>query len=200
MTDTARFQTRPTPLPGVVELNRKPIRDHRGSFSRFYCQEEFAELGLPAPVQINHSASAHRGTIRGLHFQYAPSAETKIVTCMQGRIFDVALDLRAGSPTFLQWHGVTLSADEQNSLVVPPGVAHGFQTLTDDAHLLYLVSAMYSAGDEDGINPLDPAAAIAWPLPPGDMSPRDQQRAFLRPGQFPGLGPAGERNAGRRPS
>lgn len=194
MTDTRRFTTTPTPLSGVVHLDRKPIRDERGFFARFYCQDEFAELGLTQPPQqINHSLSTRRGTIRGLHFQYAPHAETKIVTCLQGAIFDVAVDLRAGSPTFLQWHGVTLSAERQNSLIIPPGFAHGFQTLSDQAQVLYLVTAAYSAEHEDGLNPLDPALGIAWPLPPSELSARDKNRPMLDPGRYAGLGPDGEK-------
>ncbi|MFT0849973.1 dTDP-4-dehydrorhamnose 3,5-epimerase [Achromobacter sp. F4_2707] len=193
MKTTDRFQIQETPLSGVVELQRKPIRDERGFFARFYCQEEFSALGLPAPVQINHSMSTQRGTIRGLHFQYAPCAETKIVTCLQGSIFDVAVDLRADSPTFLQWYGLILSAEQQNSLVVPPGFAHGFQTLEENSQILYLVSAPYSPADEDGLNPLDPTIKIDWPLPPTSISERDAQRAIIQPGTYPGQTVNGER-------
>src|SRR5690606_8404515 len=132
--------------------------------------------------------STRRGTIRGLHFQYAPHAETKIVSCLQGSIYDVAVDLRAGSQTFLQWYGLILSAERQNSLVIPPGFAHGFQTLEDNTQILYLVSAPYSAADEDGLNPLDPTIGIEWPLPPSEISPRDQQRSFLDKNHFRGSG------------
>lgn len=194
MNNTDRFELQTCPIPGLLHLKRKPIQDDRGFFSRFYCQEEFSALGLPPPVQINHSMSMQRGTIRGMHFQYAPHAETKIVSCLQGSIFDVAIDLRAGSPTYLQWHGLVLSAELQNSLVVPAGFAHGFQTLEDSTQILYLVSTAYSAADEDGVNPLDPAIAIDWPLPLGEISQRDQQRPFLDSMRFQGLGAAGERS------
>ncbi|UYO94998.1 dTDP-4-dehydrorhamnose 3,5-epimerase family protein [Pollutimonas sp. M17] len=194
MKNTNRFELQASPISGLLHLKRKPIQDDRGFFSRFYCQEEFSALGLPLPVQINHSMSKQRGTIRGMHFQYAPHAETKIVSCLQGSIFDVAIDLRAGSPTYLQWHGLMLSAELQNSLVVPPGVAHGFQTLEANAQILYLVSTAYSATDEDGVNPLDPAIAIDWPLPVGEISQRDQQRPFMDTSRFHGLGAIGERS------
>ena len=186
--ETPRFFFEETLLQGVWQVNRKPICDARGFFTRFFCQEEFSAIGLgDAPIQINYSRSDLRGTVRGLHFQYAPHAESKIVTCMSGSIFDVALDLRAASPTFLKWFGVTLSADSQNSLVIPPGVAHGFQTLTDLAEVLYLVTESYSAEHEDGINPFDLAANIVWPVPVSEVSARDQQRLFLEDRNFVGL-------------
>ena len=120
---TARFRFEPTPLAGVWLVQRQPIADARGFFARLYCAEEFAAIGLAEPpVQINHSYSRHAGTVRGLHFQHPPHPETKIVSCPAGRIFDVAVDLRRGSPTFLQWFGAELSAENQRSLVVPPGL------------------------------------------------------------------------------
>lgn len=193
MKNTERFEIQPSPIQGLIQLKRKPLEDNRGFFSRFYCEKEFVALGLPQPVQINHSMSTQRGTVRGMHFQYAPHAETKIVSCLHGSIYDVAIDLRADSPTFMQHYGLVLSAGLQNSLVVPPGFAHGFQTLEANAQILYLVSAPYNASDEDGVNPMDPAIAIDWPLPSSELSLRDQQRPFLNPKDFPGLGATGER-------
>jgi dTDP-4-dehydrorhamnose 3,5-epimerase len=178
--ETPRFSFRPTPLAGLWQVQRKPIRDARGFFARFYCAQEFAAVGLAQPLaQINHSFSHLPGTLRGLHFQHPPHAETKVVSCLGGRIWDVAVDVRAGSPTFLQSFGTELSAAGQNSLLIPPGFAHGFQTLEPDSEIVYLVSAPYSAEREDGLHPLDPALAIAWPLPVAEISARDAQRPLL---------------------
>jgi len=189
--DTPRFRFAPTPLAGVWQLGRKPLADTRGSFMRSYCAREFEAIGLTRPiVQINHSASARRGTVRGLHFQHPPHGETKIVDCVAGRIFDVALDLRAGSPTFLRWFGIELSAGNRQGLIIPPGVAHGYQTLEDDAEVMYLVDAPYRADREDGVNPFDPAIAIAWPLPASEVSARDAERAHLDVAAFTGIGEA----------
>jgi len=186
--DTPRFRFAPTPLAGVWQLARKPFVDARGSFMRSYCAHEFQAIGLTRPiVQINQSASARRGTVRGLHFQHPPHGETKIVTCVRGRILDVALDLRAGSRTFLRWFATELSAANQQGLIIPPGVAHGYQTLEDDAEVMYLVDAPYRPDCEDGVNPFDPAAAIAWPLPASEVSARDAQRAHLDVSTFAGL-------------
>ncbi len=171
----SRFTIAPTPLAGVVEIDRKIIGDHRGYFTRFFCAEELADAGFDSPVaQMNHSYSAKRGTVRGLHFQYPPHAEIKLVSCVRGRVFDVAVDLRAGSPTFLQWHAVELSAERHNSLLVPKGFAHGFQTLEDDRELLYLTSTPYAQAAEDGLNPNDGRLGIAWPLAMTECSDRDR--------------------------
>lgn len=186
--DTPRFTFHATPLAGLWWLERKPIRDNRGAFSRFYCADEFAAIGIDAPpVQMNHSTSRQAGTVRGLHFQHAPHAETKIVTCLAGRILDVAVDLRAGSPTFLQWYGAELSAENARSLVIPPGFAHGFQTLEDDSEVFYLVTASYSAAFEDGIGPFDPAVGVDWPLPATEVSARDAARPHIDRATFIGL-------------
>lgn len=185
---TPRFSFASTPLAGLWQVQRRPIRDARGFFARFYCAQEFATIGLAQPLaQINHSLSSLPGTLRGLHFQHPPHAETKVVSCVSGRIFDVAVDLRSDSPTFLQWFGVELSAQAQNSLVIPPGFAHGFQTLEADSEILYLVSVAYSAEYEDGLNPLDPALAIPWPLPVAEISARDAQRQMLDAAAYPGI-------------
>ena len=124
--------------------------------------------------QINHSFTRHKGTLRGLHFQHPPHAERKLVSCIQGEVFDVAVDLRADSPTFLQWHGEILSAQNQRSLYIPKGFAHGFQTLTDDCELIYLHSTEYQAQFEDGLNAHDARLNIDWPLSASEISARDQ--------------------------
>lgn len=176
----ARFAFHATPLSGLVVVERMPIEDDRGFFCRFYCSEEFHEAALRKPiVQINHTLTRKRGSIRGLHFQHPPHAETKIVSCLQGEIFDVAVDLRKGSPTFLRWHGEKLSGSNRKSLLVPEGFAHGFQTLTGDCELLYLHTAAYARDAEGGLDALDPRLAIDWPLGIAELSDRDRAHPRL---------------------
>ena len=185
---TPRFNFIPTPLSGVWQIHRKPISDTRGFFSRFYCAEEFATAGFKLPlVQINHSSSKQRGTLRGMHFQHPPQAESKIVTCIAGHIFDVAVDLRRDSATFLQWFGTELSAENQQSLLIPEGFAHGFQALSDDTEIIYLVTAAYSAAAESGLNPFDPTVNIQWPEAVSEISARDAERPYLDTPVFRGL-------------
>lgn len=183
----ARFDFHATPLSGLAVIQRKPIEDDRGFFCRFYCAEEFRETGFWKPIaQINHTFTREKGSVRGLHFQHPPHAETKIVICIKGEIFDVAVDLRKGSPTFLRWHGEKLSASNRKSLLVPEGFAHGFQTLTEDCELIYLHSASYSPEAEGGLNVLDPRLAIDWPLGIAELSERDRTHPMLA-GDFDGI-------------
>jgi len=183
----ARFDVIDTPLAGLKVVQRKPIRDARGYFSRFFCAEEFRQAGLNDRIaQINHSHSKIAGTVRGMHYQRPPHAETKFVSCIRGEIFDVAVDLRRDSPTFLQWHGEILSAENQRSLLIPGGFAHGFQTLTEDCELLYLVSAAYAPTAEGGVNALDPMLKIEWPLPVTEMSEKDRNNVML-PQEYSGI-------------
>lgn len=176
----ARFDIAALPLAGLALIGRQRVEDRRGSFSRFFCADELAAAGFSKPVaQINHTLTRARGAVRGMHFQHPPHAEDKLVSCLKGEVFDVAVDLRAGSPTFLQWHGEVLSAANMRSLLLPRGFAHGFQTLTDDCELVYLHSHPYAALAEGGLNPRDPTLAIAWPLPPTEMSDRDSGQAFV---------------------
>ena len=176
----SRFSFAATPLDGLWIVTRTPLEDSRGSLSRMWSAEEFFRQGWSRPVtQINHTLTRHRGTIRGLHFQFPPHAEDKLVSCLRGEIFDVAVDLRQNSPTFLNWHGVLLSAVNSRSLLIPRGFAHGFQALEDNCELLYLHSAAYCPDAEGGIDALDPRLGIAWPLPPGDRSPRDKAHPLL---------------------
>lgn len=185
---TERFVFEPAPLAGVWRVQCRARHDSRGFFARGYCAEEFRAVGLVQPIaQINHSRTAEAGTVRGLHFQHAPAAETKIVRCTAGRIFDVAVDLRRGSPTFLRWYGAELSADGGASLLIPPGFGHGFQALEPAAEVLYLVTAAYRPEHEDGLHPLDPALAIGWPLPPCGLSERDAARPFVDTASYPGV-------------
>jgi len=165
----------PTPLPGifVIELERR--EDDRGFFARSFCQHEFAERGLnPRIAQCNVSFNVKRGTLRGMHFQAAPHAEAKVVRCTQGAVWDVVVDLRPGSPTFKRWHGLELSAANRRALYVSEGLAHGFQTLTDDSELLYLMSEFYEPAAARGVRWDDPAFRIAWPLADPRVSERDR--------------------------
>ncbi|HJT63627.1 MAG TPA: dTDP-4-dehydrorhamnose 3,5-epimerase family protein [Candidatus Limnocylindria bacterium] len=175
-----RFEIVDTPLSGVRVLERKPRSDERGWLERIYDSEELADvLGVDPIVQVNWTLTRERGSVRGMHYQVAPSAETKIVSCLRGAVFDVAVDLRRGSPTFLRWHAETLDAKGRRSLVIPEGCAHGYQALADDCELLYLHSAAYDPVAEGGVNPRDPRLAIAWPLPIGQLSDRDASFAPL---------------------
>lgn len=153
-----------------------PREDERGFFARAFCQRENLDHGLETSfVQANVSVTRRRGTIRGLHYQVAPSEEAKLVRCTRGAVWDVVLDLRAGSPSRGRWFGVELTADNHRQLYVPKGCAHGYQTLADDTELFYLVSAFYSPSDERGIRWNDPAFAIDWPVRDGiDLSPKDR--------------------------
>jgi len=172
----SRFARHDTPLAGLVALQRQALQDSRGFLSRIFCAEELALVGWSGPIaQINHTLTAQRGSLRGLHFQRSPYAEIKLVSCLRGSVFDVAVDVRAGSPTYLQWHGQVLSADNQTAFLIPAGFAHGFQTLEKNCEMLYCHSAPFHKGSEDGLNALDPALAIAWPLPPAERSERDRQ-------------------------
>ena len=182
-----RFDFIETPLAGLVRVDRKPIVDNRGFFSRFFCVEEFKQIGFTQPIaQMNHTLTKRKGAIRGMHFQHPPYTENKVVTCIQGEILDVAVDIRKGSETFLQWHAERLSADNQFSLYIPAGFAHGFQTLTDDCELLYIHSALYAPNAEGALNALDPTLAIDWPLEVTELSERDFNHPMLNP-QFEGI-------------
>lgn len=156
----------------VVETNRRA--DHRGSFARFYCERELAQvIGNRKIVQINHSHTAAVGAIRGIHFQRPPHAEMKLVRCLKGRVWDVAVDLRANSPTFLDWHAEELTPEDARMFVIPEGCAHGFQVLEPDSELLYLHTDYYAPEAEGGIRHDDPRLRITWPLPVTDISARD---------------------------
>ncbi|MCO5400264.1 dTDP-4-dehydrorhamnose 3,5-epimerase family protein [Ralstonia soli] len=169
-----------TPLNGLYEVTRQLLGDERGFFTRLFCAEELAAHGFHAPIaQVNHSYTQRRGTIRGVHFQHPPHAETKLVSCLRGRVFDVAVDLRHGSATFLRWHAIELSAQRHNSLLIPPGFAHGFQTLEDDCEMLYLHSAPHVAAAEGGLRPTDDRLAITWPLAVTACSERDRSHPAL---------------------
>jgi dTDP-4-dehydrorhamnose 3,5-epimerase len=169
-----------TPLEGLTLIQRKMNEDNRGFFSRFFCSEEYAALGLTENiVQINHTKTIRGGTVRGLHFQRPPHSEIKIVSCVRGEVFDVVVDIRKGSKTFLQWHGETLSEDNYRSLFIPRGFAHGFQALGNDCELIYLHSAPYQQSSEGALNVSDPRLSISWPLSIVDLSERDSSHSFI---------------------
>jgi dTDP-4-dehydrorhamnose 3,5-epimerase len=163
-----------TKITGVVIVDIEPREDARGAFARLQCPEEFAAAGHPfTPAQTSLSRNPHQGTLRGMHYQAAPHAETKLVRVVRGRMFDVALDLRPGSATYKQWTGAELSADNGRALLIPEGVAHGFLTLEPDTDLIYQISPAFRPGHEAGVRWDDPAFAIAWPATPTLLSERD---------------------------
>jgi dTDP-4-dehydrorhamnose 3,5-epimerase len=169
----------PTAIAGAFELRLDVRSDKRGRFKRHYCERTFAQAGLMTRiVQVNHSLTLGRGSLRGLHFQRPPHAEEKLVSCTLGRVFDVAVDLRRGSPTYLRW--AALELDESTAFHIPKGCAHGFQTLTEEAHLVYLHSEYYAADAEGGVRYDDPAVGIEWPLEPSNLSDRDLSFAPIR--------------------
>jgi len=164
------------PLAGAVLITPEPARDERGEFGRLFCAETFAAAGLnPHLDQISYSFNRRKGALRGLHLQRPPHGEAKLVRVTAGAIFDVIVDVRAGSPTFGHWHGVELNATERRQLYIPVGFAHGFQTLTDATEILYLISVPYAPTAHDGLRWDDPDLAIAWPDPDGAiLSERDR--------------------------
>ena len=169
-----RFNTTDSPLSGLKIIQRQPYHDQRGCLTRVFCAEDLANVGWNKPIaQINHTVTKGKGTIRGLHYQLRPYAEMKLVICLKGEILDVAVDLRIGSPTFLQWHAERLSADNSKALLIPEGFAHGLQTLTDDVEIMYCTSAPYTPSFEKGLHPQDPSIGIIWPLPITGLSDRD---------------------------
>ncbi len=174
------FSVQETTLAGLNVVQRQSIGDARGFLARLFCAEELLAAGWQQPVaQINHTLTRARGSVRGMHYQLPPHAETKLVSCINGEVWDVAVDLRVGSATFLQWHAERLSAQNLRALLIPAGFAHGFQALSDDAQLLYLHSQAYAPAAEAGLQPQDPRLGITWPLPVTGLSERDAARAAL---------------------
>ncbi len=169
----------PAPLPGVFTIDPALIGDSRGFFARTFCTTEFAEHGLETTfVQCNSSGNTYRNTVRGLHFQRSPHEEVKVVRCIRGAIFDVAVDLRPDSATYLQWFGVELTAENRRMLYVPRGFGHGYQTLSDNAEVLYQVSDPYTPGVEGGCRFDDPAIGVTWPLDTSDAVVSDKDAAW----------------------
>jgi dTDP-4-dehydrorhamnose 3,5-epimerase len=183
----SRFSILDTSIDGLKIVERQQLGDSRGFLSRIFCAEELACAGWCKPVaQINQTQTKTQGTVRGMHFQCTPYAEIKLVTCVRGTIWDVAVDLRAGSPTFLQWHAEELSANNHRSLLIPEGFAHGFQALSDNCELIYLHSTAYTPQAEVGLNPRDPRLSVNWPLTITELSTRDAQHPVLNH-QFKGV-------------
>lgn len=169
-----------TPLPGMHVLNTEPLADARGCLERLFCEQQWAPVraGLNF-VQVNLSTTTRRGTVRGLHYQRAPGLEAKLIRCVRGHVYDVAVDLRAGSPTFMQWHATELREDDAREVFIPEGFAHGFQALSDEARLLYFHTAPWMPGCEGGLRHDDPRLAIEWPLPVANVSDRDRSHPLL---------------------
>lgn len=177
-----RFSFLASNLHGVSVISPKPIRDDRGYFERFFCVDEFREIGLSKPLaQINHSFTKHKGSVRGMHFQNPPYSEIKIVRCLSGAIYDVVVDIRKDSPTFLQHFGVVLSKRNSRYLYVPEGFAHGFQTLTNNVEMLYLSTTPFEPSADNGLNPLDPALGIQWKMDITHISAKDKNAPYITP-------------------
>lgn len=184
---SARFDIRTTSISGLQVLQRQPIGDERGFLERLFCQTDLAEILHGKTIQqVNRTLTEKIGAVRGMHFQHPPHAETKFVMCLKGEIYDVAVDVRAGSPTFLHWHAEILSAANHKTLVIPEGFAHGFQTLANGCELLYFHTAAYQARAEAALNALDPRLAIQWPLPITEQSERDRAHPLIEP-DFQGI-------------
>ena len=161
-------------LNGAFVIEAAPVKDKRGHFSRLLCKNELINIGHTENiVQVNHSATEQTGVVRGLHFQMPPKAEIKIVKCIKGAVFDVIVDIRRNSPTFLNWHGEVLTGENIKMMYVPKGFAHGFQTLKPGSELLYFHTAFYSPEHEGALRYNDPQLSIDWPLSVSDISERD---------------------------
>ncbi len=175
-----RFE--PTRLKDAMVVVAEPHADHRGSFTRMFCEREFAAHGLETVFpQHSQSRTVARGAIRGLHFQRAPHEETKLVRCVRGAIFDVIVDLRPASPTFRQWQGFELTPEDGRQLYIPKGFAHGFQTLVTDCEAGYLISAFHAPESASGVRHDDPALGVIWPLAVTDLSDKDRNWPLLGP-------------------
>ena len=163
-----------TDLPGAFVIGLEPHEDDRGFFARAFCQHEFEEHGLrPIIAQVNLASNKRKGTLRGMHFQYPPAAETKLVRCTRGAILDIIVDLRPESSTYLEHVEVELSADNYRALYVPERFAHGYQALEDQTETNYQVGEFYTPGVEGGLSPYDPALGLRWPLPVTEISEKD---------------------------
>ncbi|MFI4920006.1 MAG: dTDP-4-dehydrorhamnose 3,5-epimerase family protein [Gammaproteobacteria bacterium] len=179
----------PTPLADLFLVETMPVTDERGQFTRLFCESEYSELRPHLHwSQINLSRNSRKGTVRGMHFQHPPAAEAKLIRCLRGRVFDVAVDIRAGSPTFLRWHAVELDESGMTEIFIPEGFAHGFQALTDDVELLYLHTVAWDREHEGRLRPDDPMLGISWPLPVTQVSEKDRTAPLLTD-KFAGISP-----------
>lgn len=176
-----------TPLEGLYIIKHNVLQDDRGLFTRTFCKEEFKSIGFEKDfLQFNHSFNVKKGTIRGLHYQLKPCTETKLIRCVQGAVYDVAVDIRQGSTTFLQYFGIELSSTNFLSILIPDGFAHGFQTLEDNSALIYHHTQKYTPIADAGLRYDDDMIKINWPLPPVNVSNKDYSYTLLDY-QFKGL-------------
>jgi dTDP-4-dehydrorhamnose 3,5-epimerase len=170
----------PAGLQGAYVIDLKPFSDDRGWFARYYCKNEFSEIGHQKEwVQMNHSVNYRKGTLRGMHFQVPPYSEIKMVRCIAGAVYDVIVDIRKDSSTFLHWFGIELSAVNKKMLYIPEGFAHGFQTIEDNSELIYHHSEFYKPGAESGLRYNDPAINLQWPMAVTVLSDRDAAHPLL---------------------
>ena len=176
----SRFSITDTPLAGLKCITRQRLGDTRGFLARMFCTEELASAGWHKPIaQINLTQTAQRGAIRGMHFQWPPHAEMKLVSCIRGEVWDVAVDLRANSKTYLHWHAETLSGENGRAFLIPEGFAHGFQAMTPDCEMLYMHSAVFEPTADAGLRHDDLRLNIAWPLLLTECSKRDRGHPLL---------------------
>ena len=181
------MKSKQTPLQGSFIIELEPFMDDRGVFARVFCKQDLQSiLHGKNIVQVNHSMTRQKGAIRGMHFQRPPMAEIKMVKCLRGSVFDVMVDLRSDSSTFLKWYGEKLSAENMKMMYIPEGFAHGFQTLEQNSELLYLHTEFYSPEHEGAVRYNDPKIGIKWPLEATDISLRDQNHTLLSSG-FKGI-------------
>ena len=182
-----KLKLSPTAIQGVLVAETQLIADHRGAFARVFCENDLAAtLNGRRILQANLSSTAGVGAVRGMHYQLAPHAEMKLVRCIKGRVWDVAVDLRSGSPTFLKWHAEELTPKNSRMLIIPEGCAHGFQVLEAESELLYLHTAAYAPEAEGGVRHDATILSISWPLPVTDLSDRDRNHPEI-PLNFPGF-------------
>jgi dTDP-4-dehydrorhamnose 3,5-epimerase len=182
-----RFQLLDTPIAGLKIVERNRLSDDRGFLCRMFCSDELQAAGWSKPIaQINQTLTRGDGAVRGMHFQFPPHAEMKLVNCVRGEVWDVAVDLRKGSPTFLKWLGVQLSPENGRALLIPEGFAHGFQSLAPDSELIYFHTAAYHPASEGALHVNEPRVAIEWPRPITELSSRDQAHPMLSP-SFQGI-------------
>ena len=176
----SEFNSYELPLGGLKLIQRNAKVDERGYFARAYCKSEFNNFISSFELsQLNLSLTKRCGTVRGMHYQTLPFSDCKFVSCIRGKIWDVAIDIRPESPTYLHWHAEELSELNQLGMYIPNGFAHGFQALSDDVQMLYMHSLPFSSQADAGLNPLDPSLNIDWPLPISLISVKDSQRPFL---------------------
>jgi dTDP-4-dehydrorhamnose 3,5-epimerase len=167
-------------IHGLYEISTNAFGDHRGIFARWFCDNELKDILKDRIIRnVNFSRTAHAGTVRGLHYQIPPHSEMKIVRCIRGEVLDVAVDIRKGSPTYMQHHAVLLSDSNMKAFVIPEGFAHGFQAMTDDCEIMYLVTEHYSTEHERGLNHADPAIGIEWPLMISEVSDKDRKYSMI---------------------